>query len=128
MHEYYELGREAERAQIVVKTLAGTVDLTGGLTFSHRGKMTLANFSINTSTKQLTATLGGQSMPMFDLNLASLKRASGHHGTVIASDIKLILTTQAATALNSSLGVRTFKGGMNFGVATLTVRSARGSR
>ena len=115
--------------QIVVATLVGTVDHTGGLTFSRSGKsVTLANFVINTNTKQLTATIGGQSMPIFDLNLASLKRASGPHGTVVASNIKLTVTSQAATALNSGLGVSTFKSGMNFGIATLTVAYARGHR
>ena len=49
--------------QIVLTTLAGTVDHTGGLTFSHSGKsVTLTNFVINTNTKQLTATVGGQSI------------------------------------------------------------------
>jgi hypothetical protein len=115
--------------QIVVATLVGTVDHTGGLTFSHSGKsVTLTNFVINTNTKQLTATVGGQSHPIFDLNLASLKRASGRHGTVVASNIKLTVTSPAATALNSGLGVSTFKAGMNFGIATLTVTSARGHR
>ena len=115
--------------QIIVATLVGTVDHTGGLTFSHIGKsVTLTNFVVNTSTKQLTATIGGQSMPIFDLNLAALKRASGGHRTVVASNIKLTVTSQTATALNSGLGVSTFKGGMNFGTATLTVAYARGHR
>lgn len=108
--------------QIVVATLVGTVNDTGGLTFSHSGKsVTLTNLLVNTSTKQLTATVNGQSVPIFNLNLASLKRASGPHGTVVASDIKLTVTSQAASTLNSGLGVSTFTGGMHFGIATLTV-------
>jgi hypothetical protein len=115
--------------QIVVATLVGTVDHTGGLTFSHsRKRVTLTNFVIHTNTKELTATVGGHPMPIFDLNLASFKRASGPRDTVVASDIKLTVTSQAATALNSGLGVSTFKGGMNFGIATLTVAYARGHR
>jgi hypothetical protein len=114
--------------QIVVATLAGTVDHTGGLTFSHSGKsVTLTSFVINTNTKQLTATVGGQSLPVFDLNLASPKRV-GPHGTVVARNIKLTVTSQAAAALNSGLGVSTFKAGMKFGIATLTVAYARGHR
>ena len=108
--------------QVVVATLVGTVNDTGGLTFSHSGKsVTLTNPLVNTSTKQLTATVNGKSVPIFNLNLASLKRASGPHGTVVASDIKLTVTSQAASTLNSGLGVSTFTGGMNFGIATLTV-------
>ncbi len=115
--------------QIVRATLAGTVDHAGGLTFSHSGKrVTLTNLVIKTKKKRLTATVGGQSMPIFDLNLASLKRASGPHHTVVASNIKLTVTSHAATALNSGLGVSTFKGGMDFGIATLTLAYARGHR
>jgi len=107
---------------IVVATLVGTVDHTGGLTFSYNGKsVTLTNPVVNTSTKQLTATVNGQSEPIFNLNLASLKRTSGSHGAVAASDIKLTLTSQAASTLNNGLGVSTFKDSMNFGIATLTL-------
>jgi len=58
---------------------------------------------------------------VFDLNLASLKRASGPKGTVVASNIKLTTTPQLASSLNSGLGVNTFKGGQNFGILTLTI-------
>jgi hypothetical protein len=115
--------------QIVVATLAGTVDHTGGLIFSHSGKsVTLDTFVINTNTKRLTANVRGRLQPIFDLNLASLKRASGGPGTVVASHIKLTVTSRAATTLNSGLGVSTFKAGMNFGIATLVVAYARGHR
>jgi hypothetical protein len=115
--------------QIVVATLVGTIDHRGGLTYSHSGKsVTLTNFVIDTNTKRLTAAVGGQSKPIFDLNLASPKRASGPRGKVVTSNIKLTVTSQAATALNSGLGVSTFKAGMNFGIARLTVAYARGRR
>jgi len=107
---------------VVVTSLAGTIEHRGGLTFSHAGKsVTLTSFIVNTETKQLTAMAGGQLVPVFDLNLASIKRASGPSGTVLASNIGLNLTEQAASALNSGLGVSTFKAGLNFGIATLTV-------
>ena len=115
--------------QVVVPTLVGTVDQTGGLTFSRSGKsVTLEKFVINTATKQLTASVRRQSMPVFDLNLASLRRAGGPHGIVTASNVALTVTPRAATALNSGLGVNTFQGGMNFGIAALTVVYARGHR
>jgi len=115
--------------QITVKTLTGTVAHTGGLTFRHRGKsVTLTNLVINTKTKQFTATVGGQPVPIFDLNHARPKRVDGRHGIVVAKDIKLTVTSQAATALNSDLGVSTFRTGMNFGIATLTVTYAHGHR
>jgi hypothetical protein len=115
--------------QIVVATLAGTIDHTGGLTFRHSGKsVTLTNFVINTKTKQLTATVSGRSMLIFSLNQARPKRVSRPHGTIVASNIKLTVTSTAATALNSDLGVSTFKAGKNFGVARLTVAYAHGHR
>jgi hypothetical protein len=115
--------------QIVIATLAGTIDHTGGLTFHHGGKsVTLTNFVINTNTRRLTATVSGVSVPVFDLNLTSSRHAHGPHGTVIASNIKLKVTTQTATTLNSGLGVSTFKAGMRFGIASLTVAYAGGHR
>jgi hypothetical protein len=108
--------------QIVVATLSGTIDHTGGVTLSHEGRsIVLSGFVLNTATKQITTTLAGQSVPVFDLNLASVRRASGVHGTVLASNITLTLTAQAASALNSSLGITLLKEGLPFGVATLTV-------
>jgi hypothetical protein len=47
---------------------------------------------------------------------------------VVASNIKLTVLSPAAAALNSGLGVRTFRTGLSFGVATLTVAYARGHR
>jgi hypothetical protein len=115
--------------QIVVPTLVGTFEHSGGLTFSHSGKsVALTNLVVNTKTKQLTASVSGQSMPIFALKLASPKRPRGLHGTVVVSNIKLTVTPQATAALNSGLGMSTFKAGMNFGVATLTVAYARGHR
>ena len=115
--------------QIVVATLAGTIDHTGGLTFRHSGKsVTLTNLVINTNTKRLTATVGGHTMPIFDLNLSSPNGTSGPNHTLVASNIKLTVRSGAATVLNNGLGVSTFKVGMNFGIATLTVAYARGHR
>jgi hypothetical protein len=67
-------------------------------------------------------------MPIFALNLTPPKRPRSPHGTLVESNIKLTVTPQATTALNSGLGMSTFKAGMNFGVATLTVAYARGHR
>jgi hypothetical protein len=76
---------------------------------------------VNTSTKQLIAEVGRKQVAAFDLNLASLKRASGPNGTVVASAIDLTTTPQLARSLNSALGVNTFKGGRNFGIMTVTI-------
>ena len=115
--------------QMVIATLAGTIDHSGGLTFRHGDRsVALTSFVINTSTRRLTATVSGVSVPVFDLNLASSRHASGPHSTVIASNIELGVTNQAATTLNSDLGVSVFKAGMTFGIASLTVAYAGGHR
>ena len=115
--------------QVTVKTLAGTVAHTGGLTFRHSGKsVRLTNLVINTQTKQLTAAVSGHSMPVFDLNHVRPKRVGGRHGALVARNVKLTVSSQAATALNRDLGVSTFRTGMSFGIARLTVTYARGHR
>ena len=115
--------------QITVKTLAGTFDHAGGLTFRHSSNsVTLTHFVINTKTRQLTASVGGRSMPIFNLNHARIRHVGSRRSTVVASNIKLTVTSQAATALNSDLGVSTFKTGLDFGMAKLTVAYARGHR
>jgi hypothetical protein len=107
---------------IVATTFTGTISHAGGLTFSHnRKRVTMTNFVINTQTKQLTASVAGRSLPSFNLNLASLRHASEPHRTMIATNIKLTVTSNAARALNDGLGVTTFKAGQYFGVATLVV-------
>jgi hypothetical protein len=109
--------------QIVTATFSGTLNHTGGLTFSHNGKsVKLTDFVLNTQTKQLTATLNGKSLPMFDLNLASVKRAAEPKRTYIATNIQLTVTSNSASALNDGLGVTTFKAGQNFGVATVVLK------
>jgi hypothetical protein len=115
--------------QIAVAPFGGTIDHTGGLTFSHSGKtVAFTRFVINTNTKRLTATSGGQSVPVFDLNLASPAHVSGSHGIVVVRNITLEITGQTATTLNSDLGVSAFRPGMKFGSATLTVVYAQGHR
>ncbi len=107
---------------ITVATLQGTIDHTGGLKISHEGKsVTLTNFVIDTTTNQLTATVSGQKLPIFDLSLTSIKRVTGPNGSIVASNIKLTLTSEAAGALNSGLGVTGFAAGQPFGTATLTI-------
>lgn len=109
--------------QIAVATFAGILNHSGGLAFCRHSKsVTLTNFIMNTHTKQLTATVSGKSLPIFNLNLASLKHAREPHRTIIATNIGLMMTPRAASALNRSLGVTTFKGGQVFGVATPVIQ------
>jgi len=109
--------------QIAVATFAGTLNHNGGLTFCHHSKkVTLTNFVMNTHTRRLIATVSGKPLPIFNLNLAAFKHAREPHRTIIASNIGLMMTPKAASALNSGLGVTTFKSRQAFGVATLLVQ------
>ena len=108
--------------QIAVATVAGTIAHTGGVKLSHAGKsVQVTSFIVNTSTKQVTALVGGQRLPIFALDLSSVKHQTAVGGTIVESGLKLTLTEQAATALNSALGVSAFKTGQLFGTATLTL-------
>ena len=109
--------------QITVATFAGTLNHSGGLAFCHHSKsVTLTKLVMNTHTKQFTGSAGGKTMPIFDLNLASLRHASEPHRTIVATNIGLTVTPRGASALNSALGVTTFKARQAFGVATLLVQ------
>jgi hypothetical protein len=108
--------------QIVIATFAGTLKHAGGLTLSHHGKsVALTGFVINTHSKQLTAKMGGNSVPVFKLDLRSLRHASEPKRTIVATSIKLKVTSEAATTLNSGLGTTAFRRGQDFGVATMVI-------
>ncbi len=108
--------------QVAVATLAGTIQHTGGLKFSRNGKsVEMTSFIIDTSSKQVTAMVDGQRVPILDLSLASVKRASGANGTVVASGITLTVTPQTASILNQGLNVELFQAGLPFGIATITI-------
>ncbi|HMD57167.1 MAG TPA: hypothetical protein VKG82_06815 [Solirubrobacteraceae bacterium] len=107
---------------ISVTTFAGSIEQSGGITLAHGGRsVQLTNFVLNTESKQITAVVGGMRVPIFDLNLAAIRRASGPNGTLLASDIKLVVTEEAASSLDGLLGVTGLKAGQDFGVATITL-------
>jgi hypothetical protein len=108
--------------QIAVATVAGTIQHTGGVRLSHAGKsVQVTSFIVDTSTKQVTALVAGQRLPIFALDTSSEKRQTGIGGTIVESGLKFTLTEQAATVLNGALGVSAFKAGQVFGTATITL-------
>jgi hypothetical protein len=107
---------------VAVATAAGAIDHTGGVKLSHAGKsVQVTSFIIETSTKQVTALISGQRLPIFALATSSEKRQTGTGGTIVEGGLKFTLIEGAATALNSALGVSAFKKGQVFGTATLTL-------
>jgi hypothetical protein len=108
--------------RIALATATGTIDHTGGVKLSHGEKsVTLTTFIIDTSTKQVTALVAGKRIPVFALNTGSEKQETRTGGTTVLSGLKMTVTEQAATTVNSALGVSAFEAGQVFGVATLTL-------
>jgi hypothetical protein len=108
--------------QIHAATVSGTIEHTGGVKLSHAGKsITLTSFITNTSTKQVTALVGGQRIPVFDINTSTETRHSETGGAIVIGGLAFTLTEEAANAVNSALGVSAFKKGQIFGAATETI-------
>jgi hypothetical protein len=107
---------------IVTATLSGTIEGTGGIVFSHAGHSArMTSFEVNTATGEMTALLIGVRRKVFELNLSFHTQATGSNGTLFERDIELTMTSQAATTLNSALGVSTFTAGEHFGTITLAL-------
>jgi hypothetical protein len=107
---------------VVTATLSGTIDGTGGIVFSHAGhSVRMSSFEVNTATGEMTALLAGVRRKVFELNLSFHTHATGSNGTLFERDITMTLTSQAASTLNSALGVSTFKAGEHFGTVTLAL-------
>jgi hypothetical protein len=107
----------------VVSSATGRVEDTGAIKLSHAGtSVQFTGFVVDTESKQVTAAVGGLRAPIFDLTLSSLAHTTGPSGTAVFGGIKLTLTEEAATTLNSDLGVNNvFKAAQEFGVATQTI-------
>jgi hypothetical protein len=107
---------------LVTATLSGTIEGTGGIVFTHAGhSVRMTSFMVNTVTREMTALLIGVRRNVFELNLSFHTHVAGSNGTLFERDIILTLTSQAATTLNSALGVSTFKGGERFAAVTLVL-------
>jgi hypothetical protein len=107
---------------VVTSTVSGTIEDTGGLALSHAGHhVTITHLIVDTAGDRALAIVGLLRIPVFDLNLSSVVHATSTTGALVARNIGLTLTSQAASQLNSQLGLSTFKGAQPFGTATLTI-------
>jgi hypothetical protein len=108
--------------QVVAATFTGAIEHSGGLTISYSGKsVTMTNLVVDTKGQVVTATIDGQTVPVFSLDLNSMRVKEHPHGAVVASHVTLTVTPQAASLLNSQLGVTTFAGTTDFGTAVFSV-------
>jgi ABC-type phosphate transport system substrate-binding protein len=103
------------------ETLAGTIDHSGGLTFSSGGTdVELTDFVIDTVAGTLTASLpDGTELVTLDVDLSGLER-SDDGGTIVLTGIVTTLSGDAAAALNDAFGVNLFEGGLAIGDVTVT--------
>jgi hypothetical protein len=107
---------------IVPATLGGTIEQGGGITLKHGARsVTLRSFIVDTASKTITASAAGLRVPVFDLDLSSLHRATGSGATVVAGNIRLLVSPQTASTLTMLLGAPGLKAGQEFGVATITL-------
>lgn len=106
------------------KTLAGTIDHSGGIKFS-AGKKSLSvqDFVIDTRNGVLTAKVTGTStrIPLLKISLKNAHIAKGK-SQVVVSNVNATLTGEAAAALNKTFGVKLFKKGLQIGVAKVTAK------
>jgi hypothetical protein len=101
------------------ETLAGTIDHSGGLTFSAGGTdLALTDFVIDTTAGTLTATAGDAQVPVLDVDLTGLQR-SDDMGTIVLEGITVSLSADGAAALNDTFNVDLFEEGLPIGDVTV---------
>jgi hypothetical protein len=107
--------------EVEAETLAGTIDHSGGLTFSSGGTdVELTDFVIDTVAGTLTASLpDGSELVTLDVDLTGLER-SDENGEIVLTGIVTTLSGDAAAALNDAFGVDLFEGGLAIGDVTVT--------
>ena len=110
--------------RVDAKTVAGTIEHSGGLQFAAGGKkLRVQDFVIDTRKGVLTARVSGTKtrVPLLKLNLsdADIDRSSGK---VVVGNVRATLTAEAAAALNKTFGVSLFKRGLKIGVAKVSAR------
>ena len=106
---------------VEAESLAGTIEHSGGLVFSAGGtELEVTDFVIDTTDGVLTATAGGDQIPLLAVDLTALER-SDDSGTIVLEGIATSLSAEAAIALNDTFGVDIFEEGIPIG--TVTVRA-----
>jgi hypothetical protein len=106
---------------VEAESLAGTIEHSGGLVFSAGGtELEVTDFVIDTTEGTLTATAGGDQIPLLAVDLSTLER-SDDMGTIVLEGIGTTLSAEAAVALNDTFEVEIFEEGIPIG--TVTVRA-----
>src|SRR6195952_33438 len=109
----------------VTPYVQGTINHDGsGLNFAGAGKsLTVQNFVIDPGTSMLTAEvkeMNNAKVPLFALDGTDLQITKDAAGKAKLDGTKVLLTPEAATALNTTFGVQAFKPNMLIGTAHIT--------
>lgn len=108
---------------VEAESLAGTIDHSGGLVFSAGGtELEVTDFVIDTAAGTLTATAGGDQIPLLSVDLAGLERTEEGDALVLTG-ITTALTADAADALNETFDVTLFEEGIPIGDVTVRATS-----
>ena len=112
--------------EVEADSLAGTIEHSGGLTFSAgRTEVELTDFVVDTTAGTLTATTpDGAQLTTLNLDLSAIEREDAADGTIVVRGISATLTDDAARALNDAFSVELFEGGLPIG--DVTVRATAG--
>ena len=101
--------------------LKGTINHSGGLTFTHSGKTaTATNFVLNTTQGTLSATVSGKQVPLLAVNLSKMARTTSG-SEIVATGITSTINTAAAVLLDAKLLVKVFTKGLPIGALTVYV-------
>lgn len=103
----------------------GDVLHDGGVIFpSGNQSLTATDFVVNPGTSILTASVGGEEVPLFELDGHNVKVGNDGSGDATLDGTIVRLSPQAAAALNSTFGVSLFKEGVPVGTAHIVLLPA----
>ncbi len=106
--------------------IRGTLTHSGGLKFAAGDKsLTATDFVVNPGTSVLTAMVGGNSVPLLDLDGSKVQMTTDAQGNVHLDGTVAKLSTTAADALNKTFGVTLFKQGIPLGVVHIVATAAK---
>ena len=101
--------------------LQGSINHSGGLTFTHAGKtVTATNFVLNTTQRTLSATVDGKQVPLLAVDLSKMVRTTRGR-LIVASGITSTLTRSAVVLLDARLRVTVFTTTLPIGTLTAYV-------
>ena len=86
--------------------MQGSINHSGGLTFTHAGKtVTATNFVLNTTQRTLSATVNGKQVPLLAVDLFKMVRTTRDRLIVASGITSTLVPTSPATRPSSSFAL-----------------------